>query len=583
MKQSSARLRAGYPLFIAVLILATLPGTRAQTFISPEIFIPGSGPSTLRRTVHDAVDFGSDGRIELRVVDEVEVRRGGGQRRQYVEPAPGVTLVGSGFVMFKPFTGTKTNAQIATASVGLIVDPTHPPEPAPQAPIIRWLRIYNSVTSDGGGSGLGAAVTEFHVGAIFPAADGRHAGWVHFVKNASGKWVHDAAAWNPQPEAPLAVGSLPTPAPDPTVTYTDEYVTPTSPDGLRDRDITLGKRSWTNHTDHTHGLTIDVRGHSEWQWWTRAIGDTNVAVGIPERTPLPGLPADPAGAWTTVSGGVVLLRASYDVQGQGGVTGPLAAGTPAFAVFRTTGYQGWVQASADLADFRVARLATAVGARELPLSTGYTATAANLDLNHDGLVDFVQWDVAFRNFDDQSTTQFLDPLTGSGILAPLEFLPPDAAVPVGSDTVFDTTLRLYFSTFINGFHEITHNGLIAPTGLFGFRFLARDGTHYGWARLTHADNVHQVPILDPLICNPWPGEAIPTGAPAPAPLRAGRTGANASGVRIAWPALLPVTLQRYDISGDRVWTPATPTGPGEFVPEAGDATGAAFFRLVAKP
>ena len=68
------------------------------------------------------------------------------------------TVSGTGAIIGNTvdFNRTKTNAQIATASVGLIVDPTHPPEPAPQAPIIRWLRIYDSVTSDGGGSGLGA-------------------------------------------------------------------------------------------------------------------------------------------------------------------------------------------------------------------------------------------------------------------------------------------------------------------------------------------------------------------------------------------------------------------------------------------
>jgi len=76
MEKSTARPHADYARVPALPALAAPTGIRAQTQIFPAASGIAASSPTLCRTVRDAVDFGSDGRIERQVVDEVAVADG---------------------------------------------------------------------------------------------------------------------------------------------------------------------------------------------------------------------------------------------------------------------------------------------------------------------------------------------------------------------------------------------------------------------------------------------------------------------------------------------------------------------------
>ena len=470
--------------FIFLLGVGMHPRVFSQTFRTPPAYGHFGIAPFLQRSFHQLVDLDGDGRIDLRCVQEDNVNGPPG-RRVFLDAAPGVSLVGSGFKTFRISNSALTGAETTNAVVGLVVDPSAPPAPDPKAIRSNWLRISDNVTGDGGDPGRGAATPTFYIGVLFTAVDGVHAGWVHFVKTpATGKWQVTESAWNPVPGASLQVGTAPMSRP--VLEVRSEYIPAPPPLGLADRDITLGRRWWTNHSDLSHGLIIDVRGQDEWRWWTQSKADTNVALNVPERLSLPELPPNPLGAWTAVRSGAILYSESYDAAGPSRTNGPLASAAATYSVFRTGSYQGWVRVAAGGGEFTVARVATAVGGHEETLTITWTASASNVDLNHDGWVDFILHTESFSYFDDHEQVYELESLSGSGILGAPDFLPTTPVIPVGPTDHFVATNVIYYRTFINGLHEITHGGWLEPAGMVGLRFQAADGSHYGWARFERA-------------------------------------------------------------------------------------------------
>jgi hypothetical protein len=519
-----------------------------------------------------------DGRIDLRYVKETSLANG--QKRAFIDPAPGTRLVGSSILIStnSNFGKPLYDLEPREALPGLIVDPTAPdPVLGKNQTYHGWFRLLDSLPDPGVRVTWGSTNRQFYLGVIFTALDGAHAGWVRFTREGTNDWALAESDWQRQSGATIAVGEHPVPASEPEITFSSQYTTLPPPLSTYNRDITWGWRKWTNHHDGTHGLTVDVRGHDDWKWLMDADHGTNIVAGLRGRLPLPP-PADNHSMWRTNWGGIVLYSESIDASGTTTNRSGLLADDHAYAVFGSPSYYGWVHLRIDGWQFSAARSAMATGGPELRFGTDGTASAQNLDLNGDGLVDFELWTDNYQNADFIRDNYYIFPFEGSGIYLPSasSYLPPDSSVVLDGHLAWSTNLVLYFNSTRNGTFSGSESGDFTTNGYMGLRFTANDGFHYAWASFTRFPFSTELADTQ---ANPWPDEAFTVGAPAPAPLRISATGQSTATVR--WPVSLPVSLERFAITGDRLWTQVLPSRPGEF--DVPPETGAALFRLLFAP
>lgn len=574
-------IRATRPLwfgvvFIVVLLNYALEGCiQAQTFRSLGHLEPYGGLVPFSRSIVTNIDLGEDGRIDLRYTQE-KVLISANQQRLALEPAPGTTFVGTIRTNRFAFGGTRPVYEIGDAPLGMVVDPrANRPMLTSLQRGMGWFRIEDRLNSELAPTLWGTTNSAFYLGVVTTGEDGQHAGWVSFVKT-NGIWSLTELAWNPVVDAPLAVGSQ---APDDltsSIIYSSRYTTLTPPQFSLERDVTLGRRSWTNRVDGSHGYVIDVRGHDEWLWLVRGEGDTNLLVELPERTSLSAPPATLDGAvWRASRSGFVLYRETVSREGVTNRAGLLVGGTPGYAVFRDGVLGGWLRMTGVQGTVSVARFASAVGAPPLAFGSAGAATAQNLDLNDDGLVDFVHVSLTEVNADFTSFTERIVSLQGSALArwgGRAGVVVGEASTSVGPDSTYDPTDWVSFGLWRSGYVAAGQVGELTTNSWVGVRFEAADGFHYGW--LGYESQGFGV-SLSRTMFNPWPGEPIVLGALAPGPLRIERL--EATKLRVRWPESDRGALERKGLENESLWVPVAAGGQREHIFDA--AGHAALFRL----
>jgi|GEM_PF-2208585 len=575
MMRASRPLWFGVVCCVVLLNFALAGRLQGQTFVSPGHFEPYGGVVPFSRSILTNIDLGEDGRIDLRYTHE-KVAISLNYHRLALEPAPGTFFVGTIRTNRSAFGGTRPVYEIGEAPVGMVVDPraNRPTLTSLQRGMGRF-RIEDRLNSELVPTLWGTTNSAFFLGVVTTGQDGQHAGWVLFVKT-NGIWLLTDLAWNPVPDAPLAVGSK---APDDltsSIIYSSQYTTLTPSQFSLDRDVTIGRRNWTNRVDGSHGYVIDVRGHDEWRWLVRGEGDTNLLVELPERTSLSAPPPALNGAvWREGRFGFVLYRETVSPEGATNRAGLLAGGNSGYAAFRDGDLGGWLQMTGVQGTVLVARKASAVGAPQLSFGSASVDTAQNLDLNEDGLVDFVRVSSSLINADYTSSSERIVSLQGSA-LARREGLAGvvvgETSTSVGPGSTFDPSDLVSFGSWRSGFVAAGSVGELTTNSWVGVRFEAADGFHYGW--LGYESQGFGVGLSRTMF-NPWPGEPIVLGALAPGPLRIERL--EATKLRVRWPESDRGVLERKGLENESIWVPVATGGQREHIFDV--AGNAAFFRL----
>ena len=570
--------KLGFPigrhlLWTLLLGWVTTPILRAQIFNTPRpVFVlndhclSGGGTQTIDLTTDIDGDGLSDVRLGIEAMDDPQAPPGQSPSRRFVEPAVGTRVIGATYRTSTNFCLTQVYLEPGPAVVGQIIDSDAPPVAPPVDQLYRnWFQIYNWHMGDDlalkwiGGNDL-------YLGLVITSGDGPHAAWVHYLQTG-GAWTVAGFSWDPIPHRKLAVGSDPT-GPGTEIVERSRYIPATAsvhPDILGDpivadiptSPLRLWLREWTNRVDRSHGLDATVQGAT--RWLVQTGSRTNLAAGLPARSIPPGQDNN-ARVWRDCPLGVVFYSESIDSNGVLSATGPLATNNPAFGVFDG----GWAKLDRSTWTLTSAK-ATAVGAPAIyfsPGSGGWHAAqwtmmnVANLDVEGDGLVDFLDVTEVTEGwflFPDQITSttyHYLIPLDGSSAASDTSHPPV-----IGSGTTWTRDIFQYY--------PITNS-----ESLFGVQVITSDGVHYGWIRYNQSGFTTRA-------MNPWPGEGIVAGSPAPAPLRIA-IDSNGSPL-VNWPVSMSVNLERYAIDGDHRWTPVTPTTPGRF--EASSGINSALFRL----
>ena len=555
-----------------------------QEFVTPIDFsslVSARQESTVTRTRPVLVDVDEDGVVDV----QIAAQTGSSHKAiEYVQPASGNWLTGPTRVFVTgPVFAQLPVVEYGPSAVGELVQPGIP-EPAVTN---RMFRMFDSLSTGGSQTSWGATNTSLYVGLVFRRADGWHAGWVHFTRTELTDWTLSDRAWDPVPGRALAVGLLPPPTTQEPRVYASTYTVFPVKSAAVDVDLVLAQRTWTNAITHDHGLEVWLQGPASWNWYLDAAASTNQAAPLKERTPLP--PADsPAIRRAAASGGVLIYSETIPKSGTTVRTGPLASATSAYFGFVDTAAlaagqrvaTGWARVRRPGWDVSVARSASAVGAPELQFGYLMSNAASNLDLNGDGLIDFVLGTeyVGFSFFTSNSDTLFPLPgagflQTGSGTVAPATST--DEASGHSAWSTNGVVVRGY-----SGGGGIFFTLGITSSSRIGLRVPAEDGTHYGWQPVTvippqPMQGLSAQVNLDPPELDPWPDEAVRLGSPAPGPLRVTLDAGQLP--VLTWPAALQVGVQERFVEPGAEWHSVTPTDAGRFTPEV--TRPAALYRL----
>lgn len=554
---------------VGAVLLFLLSATRllGQSFgFMPDLMpAPFGGVALLQRTVTNPLDL--DGNRRIDVVLSTEESRGSRRgTRRYLVPSPGTRFVGS---------STTTNRSVSQffnrpgppmtetreAELGLVIDPLNPP------PLLTngWFRIDDNISDDTGRTNWGLNRQQFHLGLIVHRDDGVHSGWLRMEKSEAGIWDIKASAFHPRPGQPLAVGEPPPPALPLTFEWMPAYSRLTVSNDNTTRQIFLGVHRWTNHTDHSHGQVVDLRGRDDWLWVTPS-GETDTLLSLEPRTSLTAVPK--GGVQTNSPLGLIVLSVTTDAAGLVQERGPLASQTAGYFGFTGSGYGGWVHLVRDTWAARYSASATTVNGPSLASGLGESSSGLNVDLNNDGWIDFILVNEYFINSDFSRTYRLFQPLADCAV-----FLPNGAGdtpfIPIGSTFAIDpagtwstNTTTLEFS-WRSGFVASDRGGAYLTSGYMGVRFTARDGIHHGWLRWD-AGSLEFGPVASAM--NPWPAEPITLGQPGPGALRIRRT---ANGFAAYWPMGITGVLERRPAaqggSLDQGWSRVTPSAANEHI------------------
>jgi hypothetical protein len=222
----------------------------------------------------------------------------------------------------------------------------------------------------------------------------------------------------------------------------------------------------------------------------------------------------------------------------------------------------------------VARSASAVGARELAFGQYQSNSASNLDLDGDGLVDFVDARENLQSTTPSGLAQTFVPLPGSAIFNGTYSIPGTTADLTGAVMLatsnWDSRDLRYYGYTVGNFGLRTDFGVTADT-VVGVRFRAADGLHYGWLpirvfRFAPPDRTIFV-RFDPAVWNPWPNEGMTVGEPAPGVLR--MTANRGEAPVVSWPPGVAGVLEEKSLAPGAAWQPVAPAVPptsGRYVP-----------------
>jgi hypothetical protein len=526
---------------------------------------PFGGVIFVQRTVTGPLDLDRDRRID--VVLSTEVARGSRSgTRRYLAPSTGTRFVGSGIATNRPVSPFfdppgRPMTETRDAELGLVIDPLNPPP----LPTNGWFRIDDNISDDTGRTNWGLIRQQFHLGLLVQRDDGVHSGWLRMDKSAAGTWGIQAFALHPQPGQPLAVGENPPPTLPVLVEWMPNYTRLTVSNDTTTRLIVLGVHRWTNHADHSHGQVVDLRGQDDWLWTTPS-GDTNTLLSLEPRTRLDVLP--PGGIQTRSRLGLIVLSMATGADGLVEERGPLANQPSGYFGFKGSGFGGWIHLVRDTWVARISTSATVVNGPSLASGPGNSGSAQNVDLNNDGWIDFVLMNEEFINSDFSRTDRYFHPLSDCAL-----FIPSGGDdtpyTPIGSTLVIDpagtwstnrTTLEF---SWRSGFVASDRGGAYLENGYMGVRFTGRDGIHYGWLRW-NAGSLQFGPAASAV--NPWPGEPVTVGQPAPGSLRIRRT---ANALAAYWPMGTTGVLERRPAveggSMNQGWTPVTSSAANEHV------------------
>jgi hypothetical protein len=552
----------GLSLIAGLLVLPRFAGLHAESFrwmfsLSPGVYTPAPEP---QRTLDGVLDVDRNRRIDLVLV--TEVFRGPERTgvRRYLTSSPGTQIVGAS-VWTNRLTGfgVPPNARLREmreAYAGFPVVPGSPP------PVLEgsWFRITDTVSDDTGRTSWGTTNTDLRLGLLVTREDGLHAGWVQLGRTGSTNWYVVDSKVNPEPGAPLAVGESPTAVP--AVTWSrPQYSILTDRADSAGRDVILGKHFWTNSLDHGHGWMVDLRGPDRWSW--AAPSDrTNELASLPRRIDL-NAPREGI-VWNTNQPAQIVYSESVTADGTTNRTGPLAFAASAFFGFRAPAdpsYAGWVQLMRDSQESAVSVSATVVGGPELPFRFLRTSVPTNLDLDGDGLVDFVQYAEDYRYSDFSSRTLQLAPVPGSEVLLPepstgTPYLPPDSASPIGPAGFWTNSTTVLASGWTSGNVYSGFGGSYTNNGLMGVRIATAGGLRFGWIRWEAGLVYARVAASGVSL---WPDEAVNAGQPTPAVLRIGRQGTQ---FRVSWPPDVAGRLERWLPGSPAPWTPVVPSELG---------------------
>jgi hypothetical protein len=128
-----------------------------------------------------------------------------------------------------------------------------------------------------------------------------------------------------------------------------------------------------------------------------------------------------------------------------------------------------------------------------PTFTKYQSGGIPIDLNHDGVTDFV---VLYGGGIHELLLDVAPQVTGNAVVGGLTANAGFFGVPVGSKREF-TTIRTYYAAGIEMAKFFQYGASSSLTGpwadvtnrYLGFKFLINGETHYGWARLTTKNNL----------------------------------------------------------------------------------------------
>ena len=572
--------------FVVLLALFRSTGLQAQTFqwmtpLSPGLYTPPPEP---QRILEGVLDVDRNRRIDLVLVTEVFHGPERTGVRRYLTSSPGTQIVGATVWTNRP-TGfgfppnPRTFRETREAADGHPVDPTNRPQVLEAA----WFRIDDNVSDDTGRTSWGNTNTDLRLGLLVTREDGLHAGWIRLTRSGSTNWSVVDSRFNPEPGATLAVGENPTALP--TVTWArPQYSVLTDRADSVGRDVLLGRHSWTNSDDHSHGWLVDLRGPDTWSW-AAPDGRTNELASLPRRTALD-LPRDGI-VWNTNSSARIVYSETVRADGTTHRTGPLALETSAFFGFRAPAYQssggwflsgfaGWVQLMRDSQESHVSVAASVVGGPLLPFRHQTDSTPTNLDLDRDGLVDFVLISQTYTYSDYSSRTLVLAPVPGSSILVPdpatgVPNLPLDNPFTIGPSGHWTNSNTTMVFGWTSGRVASGFGGSFTNSGLMGVRIGTAAGMRYGWIRW-QAGLVFAQPTAAGV--NLWSDETILAGQAAPPALRIGRQGGL---FRVHWPSDLPGKLERWLPGSSTPWTPVESIAPHSHTENS--AAEAVLFRL----
>jgi len=560
----------GLALIAGLLVLPRSAGLHAESFrwmfsLSPGVYTPAPEP---QRTLDGVLDVDRNRRIDLVLV--TEVFRGPERTgvRRYLTSSPGTQIVGAS-VWTNRLTGfgVPPNArfrEMGEAYAGFPVVPGSPP-PALEG---AWFRINDTVSDDTGHTSWGTTNTDLRLGLLLTREDGLHAGWVQLARNGSTNWYVVDSKVNPEPGAPLAVGDSPTAVPAVTWSRPQYFILTDRADSVG-RDVILGKHFWTNTLDHSHGWMVDLRGPDHWSW-AAPDGRTNQLAALPRRVDL-NAPREGI-AWNTNQPALIVYSESVNADGSTNRTGPFASEASAFFGFRSPVYPssagrllpsfaGWVHLIRDSQVSQVSISASVVGGPQLPFRYQTTSTPTNLDLDADGLVDFVLISESYTYSDFSSQTLELAPVPGSSVLIPelvsgSPYLPPDSTVQIGPAGYWtNSNTRMVFG-WTSGRVASGFDGSYTNNGLMGVRIATVGGLRYGWIRWEAGLVFARVAASGVSL---WPDEAVNAGQPTPAVLRIGRQGTQ---FRVSWPPDVAGRLERWLPGSPAPWTPVVPSELG---------------------
>jgi hypothetical protein len=354
--------------------------------------------------------------------------------------------------------------------------------------------------------------------------------------------------------------------------------------------LVLGIHGWTNRVAHTHGLVLEASGTGVNFWWVAQTNES-VAMAVARRTPIVyPLPQN----WSSPfnSAPRILYAERFLADGTRQSLGSPDWDQPRLFMFSfeysgsMSWLDGWLEVTRSNGEWsaRNGSSTSVVGGPSIPGFDSWTfpftsdlpTEVRNLDLDRDGLVDFVS---VGRYSGPQNVISFgifnwfrvLVPVGDSAIRSDPLRAPRGEPAEVYAGSVW-TTNSVELATWtrqvdrFGGFSTVT--GPFAANGDMGVRISSTNGTRYGWIHWSTNRIVNPSNNRNGLAWVPtestvgWGNQSVMTGEGiGTGPFRMERmTGGR---FRLRW---LPAPGARLE-----KWIPGDPQGWRPFQPEASDS------------